>query len=91
MRTMLTLRVAAAAEAVSLALLLANLLTVHAGWITSLGGPTHGTAYLVTIVATWQTPLAAARRARLLALVPGVGGLLVLRRLRGREAAVPAP
>ncbi|MFF8506482.1 hypothetical protein ACF064_00185 [Streptomyces sp. NPDC015492] len=90
MRTLPTLRLAAAVEAFSLALLLGNLLTVHTGWVTSLGGPTHGTAYLVTVLAVRLTPGPAARRARPLALVPGVGGLLALRRLRAERPPVPA-
>ncbi|WP_344329327.1 hypothetical protein [Streptomyces macrosporus] len=77
-----TLRIAAGVEAASLAVLLANLLTVHARVITSLGGPLHGTAYLVTIAAAWQVTTAAEPSARWYALVPGIGGLLALRRVR---------
>ncbi|CAM5665686.1 hypothetical protein SALBM135S_00133 [Streptomyces alboniger] len=87
---MRTLRVAAAVEAASLALLLGNLVTVHASAVSGLLGPLHGTAYLVTIATAW--PLGGTARA--LALVPGVGGLLVLRRVRnpGRQpSAAPAP
>ncbi|MCI0384045.1 hypothetical protein LJ221_06485 [Streptomyces sp. CNQ085] len=79
------LRIAAGAEAATLAVLLANLLTVHARPVTSLAGPLHGTAYLVVIAAAWQTTTAAG--ARWYALVPGIGGLLALRRLR----ETPAP
>jgi hypothetical protein len=82
-----TLRTAAGAEAASLAVLLANLLTVHAQAVTSLAGPLHGTAYLVTIAAAWQATTAADAGARWCALVPGVGGLLALRRVRTRTAA----
>jgi hypothetical protein len=81
------LRFLAAAEAVSLAVLLINLATVHAGPVTSLGGPVHGTAYLAVIACTWLTPAPAA--ARRLAVIPGVGGLLALRRCR--QAAVTPP
>lgn len=77
-------RVAAAVECVSLVVLLVNLATVHLPVITSLGGPTHGLAYLVIVVATLRNP-AASRTARMLAFVPGIGGLLVL-----RAAARPA-
>ncbi|MBG6092778.1 hypothetical protein [Actinomadura viridis] len=77
---MRTLRIAAAVEAVSLAILLVNLATVHAEVITSLGGPVHGTSYLAVIAAAWLAPAAPAARWR--ALVPGVGGLLVLRKTR---------
>ncbi|MGK5682646.1 DUF3817 domain-containing protein [Actinoplanes sp. URMC 104] len=73
------LRVAAGIELISLLVLLGNLATVHAAWVATLLGPLHGCAYLVVVGAT----LAATRRAgpRLLAVVPGVGGLLALRRL----------
>ncbi|MFD0142707.1 MULTISPECIES: hypothetical protein [unclassified Streptomyces] len=85
---MRVLRVAAAAEAASLVALLVNLLTVHAPAVSSLLGPLHGTAYLVTIAAAWPAPGAAASGARWLAVVPGAGGLLALRRLRsGRQGA----
>jgi len=74
------LRVAARVELVSLLVLLANLATVHARAIATLIGPLHGCAYLLVIGST----LAATRRGRprLLALVPGVGGLLAERRMR---------
>ncbi|MEV6039522.1 hypothetical protein AB0L65_50940 [Nonomuraea sp. NPDC052116] len=74
------LRIAAAVEAASLVLLLGNLLTVHAKVITTFCGPLHGTAYLAVIAATWTVQPAA----RLLAFVPGIGGLLVLRTARAR-------
>jgi hypothetical protein len=71
------LRIAARVELATLALLLLNLVTVHWEAVSSLLGPTHGAAYLFVILATWQaTPR---RRVRLLAFVPGVGGVLVLR------------
>jgi hypothetical protein len=70
-------RFAALAEAVSLAVLLINLATVHADAVTALGGPVHGTAYLAVIAGTWLVPTTAT--ARWLALIPGVGGLLAIR------------
>lgn len=73
-------RVAAAVECVSLLVLLTNLATAHLPVITSLGGPAHGLAYLVVVVATLRNP-AASRAAKVLARVPGVGGLLVMRQL----------
>ncbi|MEU6820544.1 hypothetical protein ABZ921_07945 [Streptomyces atriruber] len=77
---MRTLRVAATVEAASLALLFANLLTVHARPLSGLLGPLHGTAYLVVIAATWMLPSTASPGVvRWRAVVPGVGGLLVLR------------
>ncbi len=81
------LAVAAVVEAVSLLVLLVNRLTLHLDPVTSLTGPVHGTAYLVVIGATLLLP-GASRAARLLALVPGIGGALAMRRLR-REAVTP--
>ncbi|MFE9818694.1 DUF3817 domain-containing protein [Streptomyces sp. NPDC005773] len=78
-----SLRVAAAVEAVSLVVLLANVLTVHAEPVSSLCGPLHGTAYLVAIALTWVAPGAASSGARWTALIPGVGAMVALRRLRG--------
>ncbi|TDC74512.1 DUF3817 domain-containing protein [Streptomyces hainanensis] len=78
------LRVAAAVEAASLVLLLANLFTAHLPAVSSLAGPVHGTAYLVTIAVTWHTTDIPA--ARWCSLIPGFGGLLTVRRLpAGRE------
>ncbi|AOT59457.1 MULTISPECIES: DUF3817 domain-containing protein [Streptomyces] len=86
------LRVAAAVEAASILILFVNLFTIHAKAITSLGGPTHGTAYLITIVSTFSLTVAgAAGAARGLAFVPGVGGMLVLNWLRRHPEAVKAP
>ncbi|MET1072835.1 MAG: DUF3817 domain-containing protein [Umezawaea sp.] len=72
------LRIAAAVELVSLVLLLTNLLTVHWRAVSSLVGPTHGCAYLAVVVLAFRWD-AATTRTRLLSLVPGIGGLLVLR------------
>jgi len=80
------LRIASIAELGSLAVLLANLVTVHWPPVSSLAGPTHGCAYLAVVIATYRAA-GAGGRTRVLSLVPGIGGLLVLRRL-GR---VPAP
>jgi len=77
-------RVAAAVELVSLLVLLVNLATVHLPAITSLGGPTHGCAYLVVVVATLRNP-AAGPATKLVAWLPGVGGLLVVRGLATAE------
>jgi len=73
---------AALAELASLILLLANLATVHWAPVASLLGPVHGCAYLIVIGATVQ--VTGDLRTRLAAVVPGVGGLLVMRRLRRR-------
>jgi uncharacterized protein DUF3817 len=71
------LRIAARVEAASLLLLFANLFTVHWPPLSSLLGPLHGCAYLLVIGATLQATRRT--RPRLLAVVPGVGGLLAER------------
>jgi hypothetical protein len=73
------LRTAAWTEFVSLCLLLTNLGTVHVGAIATLVGPLHGCAYLLVIGSTAYATKR--RRPRLLALVPGFGGLLAERQL----------
>lgn len=73
--------IGAVVEAVSLAVLLANLATVHLKPVSSLVGPLHGTAYLA-VIATAFLVTDASRAARLLTLVPGVGGALAVRRIR---------
>ncbi|MEV5968201.1 DUF3817 domain-containing protein [Kribbella sp. NPDC051952] len=78
------LKIAAAVEAVTVCLLFLNLFTVHWPAVSSALGPTHGTAYLVTIVTTLATA-GASVRAKLLAFVPAVGGYLVLRELSARK------
>jgi hypothetical protein len=75
------LKITAAIEAVTVVLLFANLLTVHWPAVASALGPTHGTAYLVTIVTVLTLP-GAPGSAKWLAFVPGVGGYLALRRMR---------
>lgn len=75
------LRVAAAVEALTLLVLLVNLATVHAPAVSGAVGPTHGAAYLTVIVATLLYE-GAPTAARWWAVVPGVGGLLAVRRLQ---------
>ncbi|NUP01817.1 MAG: DUF3817 domain-containing protein [Nonomuraea sp.] len=74
---MLTLRVAAAFEAVSLTVLLVNLFTVHAKAVTTFAGPLHGMSYVVVIAAAAMTRQGPG--VRWSAFVPGIGGLLALR------------
>ncbi|RZT17336.1 hypothetical protein EV649_4874 [Kribbella sp. VKM Ac-2569] len=81
---MKVLKIAAAVEAATVCLLFANLLTVHWAPVSSVLGPTHGTAYLVTIV-TVLTSAGASPRAKVLSFVPAVGGYLALRRMSARE------
>jgi hypothetical protein len=74
------LRIAAVAELATLLVLLTNLATVHWPQVSSLFGPTHGCAYLFVVILTVrQSP---AIRTRTTAIIPGIGGLLVLRQLR---------
>jgi hypothetical protein len=80
------LRAAARVELLSLVVLLANLATVHLKAVSSLVGPAHGCAYLFVAVATWRLR-AADRGTRAVAFVPGVGGLLALRRLAAVDGA----
>lgn len=75
------LRIAAVTEAVTLKLLLINLATAHLPAVAAALGPLHGAAYLMVIVATLQCP-GAPRAARWWAVLPGIGGLLAVRRLR---------
>ena len=71
------LRVAAVVEALSLHVLLINLVTAHLPAVTSSAGPVHGLAWLATVAIALLCPIP--RTARLLAVVPGIGGLLALR------------
>lgn len=86
------LRIAAGVEFVSLIVLFANLATVHWPAVSSLIGPTHGCAYLFVIIVAAREA-AATRQTKLIAFIPGVGGLLVLRRLAtepDQEGRAPA-
>jgi hypothetical protein len=71
----LHLRIAAHTELISLIVMLANVFTIHLKPISSLMGPTHGCAYLFVVIATWRSRWSPAA-AKVLALVPGAGGLL---------------
>ncbi|MGW9170110.1 hypothetical protein [Streptomyces decoyicus] len=92
------LRIAAHTELVSLILMLANLATAHLKPLSSLLGPTHGCAYLFVVLATWRLGPQATTATKATAVVPGIGGLLALRRLShatarstGDTEAPPAP
>lgn len=82
------MRVIAAAELVSLLVILINRFTVHIPAITSSGGPIHGLLYVSTIVLALLLPFP--RSAKWLAVIPGIGGLLALRRARAVQATAPA-
>ncbi|GAA0559438.1 hypothetical protein GCM10010172_48150 [Paractinoplanes ferrugineus] len=81
------LRIAARVELVSLILLLANLATVHLPAVATLLGPVHGCAYLLVIGSAFAATRG--RKPRLLAVVPGVGGLLALRGVAAAGATEP--
>ncbi|MGH3812776.1 MAG: hypothetical protein ACRDUV_10020 [Pseudonocardiaceae bacterium] len=74
------LRTATGIELVTLIVLLANLATVHWPVVSSVIGPTHGCAYLFVIIAAVGAA-GVTKQATLMALIPGIGGLLALRRL----------
>lgn len=80
-----TLRLAAAVEMVSLVILLGNLLTTHTRAVAALVGPLHGMAYLVIVVTALLTSAALPSGVRWRAVIPGVGGLLVVRRMRNHS------
>lgn len=90
LRPLRHLRIAAHVELISLIAMLANLSTVHLQPISSLMGPTHGCAYLFVLIAAWRHNLATAA-SRVLAVVPGAGGLLALRWLAHADMPRPHP
>jgi len=77
------LRIAAGVELASLGILLINLFTAHWPQVSSLAGPIHGCAYLLVIILTARRSQSI--RTRATAVIPGVGGLLVLRRLSASD------
>lgn len=74
------LRIAARVELISLIIMLANLATAHLKPVSSLTGPVHGCAYLFVVAATWRLKRATTTT-KATAAIPGIGGLLALRRL----------
>jgi hypothetical protein len=83
-RTRQPLRISAAVELLSLAVLLGNLATAHVPAVAALAGPIHGCAYLFTIIATVRDPRRTPATV-VVAFLPGVGGLLALQRLTSAE------
>ena len=75
-----TLGIASRVEFISLIVLFSNLFTAHVKAISALMGPVHGCAYLFVVGATLRT-VQADGVARVLAFVPGIGGMLALRRV----------
>ena len=74
------LLIVGALEALSLLVLVVNLVTVHLAPLASALGPVHGLLYLSGIGLTFRATRAT--RPRLLSLVPAIGGLLAARYLR---------
>ncbi|SDE13339.1 hypothetical protein [Glycomyces harbinensis] len=70
-------------ELATLVLMLLNLATVHHPAITGVLGPVHGLVYTGTVIAA-ALLMNGRHRIWLLALIPGVGGLLAAR-------STPAP
>ena len=71
------LRVAGIIEVVTLTLMLANLATVRIDAVGSTLGPIDGIVYIAVVILSFLQPIHLRRR--FLGLLPGVGGLLVLR------------
>ncbi len=76
----IALEVASILEALSLTVILVNRFTAHIPAVTSSGGPVHGVLYISTIALALILPLP--RRAKWLAVIPGIGGLLAVTTLR---------
>jgi branched-subunit amino acid permease len=87
-RTML--KTAVALETATLAILLINIAAGNAQSVAAAVGPLHGCLYLTVIIVTGRD-IHATRTTTALAAVPGIGGLLALRRLgRTRAEEIPA-
>lgn len=72
------LKIISVVECLSLLLLLINLFTVHWSPVSSTLGPLHGLAYVGAII-TATLIADGNNRVWLLALIPGIGGLLSTR------------
>jgi hypothetical protein len=70
------LGVVSVAEAVTVVVLFTNRATAHNEAVTSLIGPVHGCFYLLTIACALLAPMH--RIAKVLAVVPAIGGLFAL-------------
>jgi ABC-type uncharacterized transport system permease subunit len=80
----LTLTVLCIAELVSVAILFGNLFTVHYRPITAVIGPVHGAIYLAVVV-TGLLGRGLDPLTRFLSVLPIVGGVLAVWRLRRRS------
>ncbi|ATY14023.1 hypothetical protein CU254_29085 [Amycolatopsis sp. AA4] len=75
-----------AVELVTLVLMLGNIATVHLREISGVLGPVHGLAYMATVI-TAVLVMNGRRRVWLLALIPGIGGLLAARAASPRSSS----
>ncbi|MFF4104444.1 DUF3817 domain-containing protein [Streptomyces sp. NPDC001903] len=82
------LRVSAPVELLSLLVLLANVAVLHLPAVASAIGPLHGCAYLIAIISAAREA-GPDRTAALLAAIPGIGGMLALRRLAAPADSSP--
>lgn len=73
-----TLQIFGTIELTTLVLMLANIVTVHLPEVSRVLGPAHGLAYSATVIASLLM-MGGRHRVWLLALVPGIGGLLASR------------
>ncbi|MGW7535361.1 hypothetical protein [Amycolatopsis sp. NPDC054798] len=73
-------------ELATLVLMLGNVATVHQPEVSRVLGPVHGLAYTVTLIAAVLV-MGGKHRVWLLALIPGIGGLLASRAARAAWAA----
>ncbi|ORW58181.1 hypothetical protein B7435_03665 [Mycolicibacterium peregrinum] len=76
-----TLHAIGSIELLTLILMLLNLATVHVPAISKVLGPLHGFVYTATVVAAILL-MNGMRRVWLLALIPGIGGLLAARAIQ---------
>ncbi|MCO1597460.1 hypothetical protein M8C17_20115 [Micromonospora sp. RHAY321] len=72
------LQIVGTAELVTLVLMLMNVVTVHLPDVSRVLGPVHGLAYTATVI-TAILVMERRHRVWLLALIPGIGGLLAAR------------
>lgn len=82
------LRLSAPVELLSLSVLLVNVAFLHQEAVASAIGPLHGCAYLIALIAAAREA-GPDRTVTLLAVIPGIGGMLALRRLAAPARTAP--
>jgi hypothetical protein len=88
-RNLNLLRLFTLCELVSLAVLLTNMAAGNSPRVAAAAGPVHGAFYLCVVIGVARHPRAGGRTTAL-ALIPAVGGVLALRRLRAGDAVEAA-